>query len=270
MSAASLEQLISIFDAIDEKIYVSDPESFEILYANEAMKRLLGDDVLGKKCHKVMQDLEEPCDFCTNPLIFGKNLGRTHIWEFKNKKLNKWRRCIDKAIQWPDGRMVRFEMAVDIHHRKVAEEALEASERKYRQLVENIHEVIYATDVEGIVRYISPAIEALTGFSPGEMVGRHFSEFIFRDDFSRIVDRYHKALSSQERPTEYRVVKKSGESLWVRTYSEPIREGEEAKGLQGVLSDILKFLDSRLHGNDKRGDSQIPCKIKPRVYNCKV
>ena len=30
------EQLISIFDAIDEKVYVSDPETHEILYANSA------------------------------------------------------------------------------------------------------------------------------------------------------------------------------------------------------------------------------------------
>jgi PAS domain S-box-containing protein len=239
MLQATLEQLISIFDAIDEKIYVADPETYEILYANLAMKKLFGErNMLGKKCHKVMQDLDEPCDFCTNPLIFGKNLGKTHIWEFKNRKINKWRRCIDKAIQWDGGRMVRFEMAIDIHDRKIAEEALRESEQKYRQLVENIHEVIYATDEKGVMTYVSPAIETFTGFSTSEIVGRHFSEFIFKDDFKRIVDRFGEALVGQQRPTEYRILKKSGEPSWVRTFSKPIREGEEVKGLQGVLSDI--------------------------------
>jgi PAS domain S-box-containing protein len=238
MLQATLEQLISIFDAIDEKIYVADPETYEILYANPAKKRVFGKAIIGRKCHIAFQGLDEPCEFCTNPLIFGENLGKTHTWEFRNRKTGHWIRCIDKAIQWNGGRMVRFEIAIDIHDRKMAEEALRESEQKYRQLVENIHEVIYATDEKGIVTYVSPAIETLTGFSPSEIVSRHFSEFIFKDDFARIVDRYNEALSSQERPTEYRVMTKSGEPLWVRTFSKPIREGEEVKGLQGVLSDI--------------------------------
>ena len=42
------EQLISIFDAIDEKVYVADPETHEILYANPAKKKLFGQDIVGK------------------------------------------------------------------------------------------------------------------------------------------------------------------------------------------------------------------------------
>lgn len=253
MLEAPLDQLISIFEAIDEKIYVADPDSHEMLYANSAMKKLFGEDVVGKKCHKVMQDLDEPCDFCTNPLIFGKNLGRTHIWEFKNRKLNKWRRCIDTAIRWSGGRMVRFEIAIDIHNRKVAEEALQQSDEKYRQLVENINEVIYAIDREGLITYVSPAITGLTGFLPSEIEGRHFGEFIFKDDFERIVGRFGEAFSGQMRPTEYRILKKSGEYCWVRTFSKPIRDGGEVKGLQGVLSDITehKRTEATLQAKEK-------------------
>jgi len=240
MPDPSLDQLLEIFDTIDEHICVIDPDSYEILFANGAMKRLFGEDVLLRKCYRVMQDSEEPCNFCPNPLITGNNLGKTHTWEFKNPKINKWRRCIDRAIPWRGGRMAHFEIAIDIHDRKVAEEALRESEQKYRQLVENIHEVIYATDKNGIVNYISPAIEALTGFSPGEMVGRHFSEFIFKDDFERIVRRFGEALLGQKRPTEYRLVKKLGDPVWVRTMSKPICEGDEVKGLRGVLSDITE------------------------------
>jgi hypothetical protein len=52
-------------------------------------------------------------------MIFGENLGKTHIWEFQNKRTGKWVRCIDRAIRWSDGRTARFEMAIDIHDRKV-------------------------------------------------------------------------------------------------------------------------------------------------------
>jgi PAS domain S-box-containing protein len=238
MPGASLEQLVSIFDAIDEHICVADPDSYEVLYANEAVKRLFGEDVVGTKCHKMMQDLDEPCGFCPNHLVFGENLGKTHSWEFKNRKLNKWLKCIDRAIPWSGGRMAHFEMAIDIHERKMAEKAVQESEKKYRQLIENIHEVIYSTDEKGMMTYVSPAIQAITGFSPSEIEGRHFSQFIFEDDFDRIVGRFGGALLGQEKPTEYRLVTKAGKPVWVSTFSKPIFEGDAIKGLQGVLSDI--------------------------------
>jgi PAS domain S-box-containing protein len=247
-------QLISIFDAIDEKVYISDPETHEILYANPAKKDLFGDHVVGQKCYRVFQGLDKPCDFCTNRMIFGENLGKTHIWEFQNRKTRKWVRCIDRAIRWADGRMARFEMAIDIHERKVAEEALEISEEKYRSLVENINEVIYATDSEGILTYVSPSIEPLAGYKPSEIVGRHFSDFIYSGDTDRIVNRFDEALLGQERPTDYRILEKSGEYRWVRTFSKPIFHDGRAVGLGGVLSDISEYKEKEaaLRESEKR------------------
>ena len=118
---AEREKLISIFDSIDEVIYVADPETYELLYMNEAFRKNWGDGV-GQKCHYVLQNRHSPCPFCTNDHIFGKNFGQPYIWEFQNTVNGRWYRCIDKAISWPDGRMVRYELAVDIHDRKQAEE----------------------------------------------------------------------------------------------------------------------------------------------------
>jgi transcriptional regulator with PAS, ATPase and Fis domain len=174
--------LIAIFDDMDEGVYVAGPESHEILYANRTVKKDFGKNIVGKKCYEALQGFEKPCGFCTNRFIFGESLGKSYIWEFQNLKNKRWYRCIDKAIKWHDEKMVRYEMAIDIHDRKVAEDAFRKSEEKYRYLVENIPEVIYATDKDGIVSYVSPAIERLTGFPPLDMVGRHFSEFIFEED----------------------------------------------------------------------------------------
>ena len=235
------EQLISIFDAIDEKVYIADPKTYEIVYANPAKKRLFGKDIVGRKCHTVFQGLDKPCDFCTNPLILGENFGKTHIWEFKNRKTGNWIRCIDRAIRWSDDRVVRFELAIDIHDRKIAEEALQESEKKYRHLVENIREVIYVTDTVGTVTYVSPAIGPLTGYTPSEIEGRHFSEFILNEDAEYLIKGYGNALSGQGRPAEYRLLTKSGDYCWVRTFTTPVRRGDEVIGLQGVLADITEY-----------------------------
>jgi len=117
------QQLLSIFDSIDEIIYVSDPETYEVLYVNRSLIKDRG-NVIGKKCYKAFQGFDSPCPFCTNKHIFGKKTGQPYIWDFQNKVNLRWYHCIDKAIRWPDGRWVRYEMAQDITDRKLAEEVL--------------------------------------------------------------------------------------------------------------------------------------------------
>ena len=125
-------QLLSIFDSIDEPVYISAPDTYEMLYANEAMRNYLSGSMAGK-CYQLLQNRKEPCPFCTNSIIFGEKLGRAHIWEHRNNHSGRWFRCIDKAIQWPDGRMVRYEMAIDItEQRNAAEERQGLRERLRR------------------------------------------------------------------------------------------------------------------------------------------
>jgi PAS domain-containing protein len=159
-------------------VYVSDPVTHEILYANPAKKAVFGEDLVGQKCYKAFQGLEAPCDFCTDPSIFGANLGKTYIWEFQNKKSGKWLRCIDRAIRWSDGRMVRFEMAIDIHFRKVAEEALQESEARYRLLVETMNEGFAITDENGIRTYVNRSLCDMLGCDAEEIIAHPVTEFL--------------------------------------------------------------------------------------------
>ena len=116
--------LSAIFDDIEEVVvYVSDPETYELLYFNDAFRQSWN-GVLGEQCYKVLQGRDAPCPFCSNPKIFGENLGRTYSWEFQNEVTKRWYRCLDKALDWPNGRKVRFEMAIDITALKDAEEVM--------------------------------------------------------------------------------------------------------------------------------------------------
>ena len=133
-------QLLSIFDGIDEGIYIADPETYEMLYANYGVRKIFG-EIKGKSCYKYLQDIDSPCSFCSNDRIFGERLGDTHIWEFENMGNGRWYRCIDRAIPWPDGRMVRCEIAIDIDDAKRAEEALLKSREEFRGLALHLQKV---------------------------------------------------------------------------------------------------------------------------------
>ncbi|MBU2547032.1 MAG: PAS domain-containing protein [Proteobacteria bacterium] len=117
------KQLLSIFDNIDEVVYICDPDTHDVIYVNQKVKSLFG-DIVGQKCHKALQNLDAPCPFCTNRIIFGERMGEAYTWEFHNENVDHWYRCIDKAIPWPDGRMVRYEMAIDVTDQKRAEQTV--------------------------------------------------------------------------------------------------------------------------------------------------
>ena len=114
-------QFLSILDSTDAFISIVDPDSHEIIYANRALTNLWGSDILGKKCYEILQGLEQPCDFCTNKYILGEHVGKTYVWEHQDRRSQRWFRCIDRAIKWPDGRLLRYEMAVDISASKKLE-----------------------------------------------------------------------------------------------------------------------------------------------------
>jgi signal transduction histidine kinase/ActR/RegA family two-component response regulator len=116
------DQLLSIFDSIDEPIYVSDIDSYEILFANNFLCNAIGKELVGKICYEELQGFDKPCEFCTNCKL-KTNGGNTFQWEHSNPITNKDYLLYDRIIRWPDGRDVRFEQAIDITERvKLKEE----------------------------------------------------------------------------------------------------------------------------------------------------
>ena len=56
-----------LLDALDEIVYVSDPNTYELLYANRRCRSLLPTrDYKGKPCYALLQGQPAPCPYCTN------------------------------------------------------------------------------------------------------------------------------------------------------------------------------------------------------------
>ncbi|MDT8423119.1 MAG: ATP-binding protein [Desulfuromonadales bacterium] len=118
-----LEQLSVVFDAINAVVYVVDLNSHELLYLNRRGESLFGADWTGKKCHVLLQGQNEQCSFCNNDLLVKDGVPQEpYVREFRNKVNGHWYRCIDRAIRWPDGRLVRVEIAFDITDNKQMEQ----------------------------------------------------------------------------------------------------------------------------------------------------
>ncbi len=129
-------------------------------------------------------------------------------------------------------------LRAEIADRRRAEHALRESEEQYRDLVENINDIIYTQDEQGYITYISPVVEPLGGYHPTEIIGHSFTEFIHPDDLPALLESAQRTLAGQLEPSEFRVKTKTGAVRWARSSSRPIMRQEHAIGLRGVITDI--------------------------------
>ncbi len=115
------ETLENIVEALDELVYVSDPVTHELYYLNSAGRRLTGAyDYKGRKCYKVLQGKDSPCEFCTNNRL---QRDQFYIWEWTNKMLKRHFIVKDKLIPW-HGKQARLEVAVDISEREILSQSV--------------------------------------------------------------------------------------------------------------------------------------------------
>jgi PAS domain S-box-containing protein len=110
-------RFVTVLDGIEADIYVADPATHEILFANTHLRRSLGQDLLRATCHRVICKRLEPCDGCTDALNPGGGPGLPSdgvSWEAESPVTGRWHIHYARAITWVDGRTVRIQIATDI------------------------------------------------------------------------------------------------------------------------------------------------------------
>ncbi len=131
----------------------------------------------------------------------------------------------------------------DITRRREIEDALRASEEKYRDLVENINDAIYTINADGVLTYVSPSIEAMVGYKPSEVIGgRVLLDYVDPEDKARALSGFKSVLEGRLRPNYVRVRTRRGEVRWLRASSRPIYSNGKAVGIQGVLADVTDHM----------------------------
>ena len=131
---------------------------------------------------------------------------------------------------------------------------LNQSEIKYRELVENLNDVVYEIGADGTIVYASPSVESILGYTDKELIDQKWEAFIHEEDLDRISEAFQDVLHHKLRPSEYRVRSKSGEFRWVRTSSRPFYRNGRLIGLQGLLTDItdLKKAEKSLRASEEK------------------
>lgn len=106
--------------------------------------------------------------------------------------------------------------ALDITERKQAEEALRASEEKYRLLVDKAQEAIFVVQ-DTVFRFANPRLEEIVGFSSDELIGKSFGGFVHPDDRKTVIENHYRRLNGEVFPSRYeiRIIDKQNIVKWV-------------------------------------------------------
>ncbi|MCG8572547.1 MAG: PAS domain S-box protein [Spirochaetes bacterium] len=118
------------------------------------------------------------------------------------------------------------------------ENKLKDSENEYRLLIESINDIIYSTNEDGIITYISPQVELNLGYSPDELYEHSFTEYVSLKDLSRVVKGFEDTQKGNRKNDEYRVISKQGQEVWVSSSSNPVFIENQFKGVRGVMTII--------------------------------
>ena len=141
----TLNALENILNSLDASVYVTVPNTGELLFVNTHLKKFFNvesEDVIGKRCYKVFRNSEDICSFCPCRQSNNVDSDEPVVWDEYLPDAGLYMRRSDSYIDWPDGRRVHLQHSVDITEMvKASEEARLASQAKSDFLSNMSHEM---------------------------------------------------------------------------------------------------------------------------------
>ena len=131
----------------------------------------------------------------------------------------------------------------DITQRKKAEEALRASEEKYKTVVNSAPDTIVVVDLDGKIDSCNPQIEKLTGYKPEELQGKSFFELMTLDPKDLpILKRLYETLRRGENIENYmlEIKHRNQEKRWIRVKTTALKSQAKPAGFLIISEDITE------------------------------
>ena len=201
---------ISLFDAMPFNVYVADIETFELIFINQRLKQNIG-EIQNKKCYQAIYQQDSPCLHCNVQKLIDKNnqpSGETKVSELFNEFDDKWYQLQDKCVSWPDGRVVKYTIGVDITEQKLIQNDLAEAHAKLAiksKLLEKLSVTDSLTQLNNRLK-----LDALltSEFERAERYGRCFSVILMDlDKFKNVNDKFGHLVGDKVLVEASRVIK---------------------------------------------------------------
>ncbi|MGA8892193.1 MAG: PAS domain S-box protein [Anaeromyxobacteraceae bacterium] len=240
--------LRAIFDANPAAIAVIEPDT-TIALVNDAYCKLSGygrEEIVGRSwtTQVAPEDLARLKEYNRRRLEDPASAPDRYEFRFVRRD-GEMRDCLMSISMVAEPRRI-VAAFLDVTERRRAEERVRASELRHRTLADNANDVVWTMGVDGSITYVSPSVEALRGFTPGEAMRQSLEEI--HPPASAAVSlgyfqKLHDDVAAGRPPerfrgeVEYRC--KDGSTVWTDVMAVPIT-GSDGKVVEilGVSRDL--------------------------------
>lgn len=253
------ENYRSIFENAVEGIFQSTPEG-HFKKINPAFARILGYDS-PEEMITLVTDIAHQLYVNPRDRIeaerLQKELGVLEGFEFEaycKDRTKIWVSLNRRFVYTQNGEHYIEGSIENITERKRAEVQLRQSEERYRDLVENAHDIIYEHDLEGNYTASNMASEQITGYSLQETLQLNLRQTVAPECWEKATSMLRRKLAGEETTAyELEIVTKQGRRVAVEVNTRLVYHNGVAVGVQGIARDVTqrKQLEEQLRQSQK-------------------
>jgi PAS domain S-box-containing protein len=135
----------------------------------------------------------------------------------------------------------------DITEKIKAAEAIRLNELKFKVILQNLMDVVFVLDGSGVIKYVTPSVSAVFGYTEEDLTGCRVFDHIHAEDLARLNQLFEKLVASPSSSfiTDLRLKNKKGAWSWV-----------EARGINKFEDSVINGLIVSLHDITERKQSE--------------
>ena len=233
-----------LFELSPDGIMIVDSEQ-KIILVNPALRRLIGAQDERAMRGKPLRSLVTPdqrtiCRDLLDAVLAGSPLAP---FETRFIRLDGARFPVEMSAggMTHEGETALYLIVRDITERKRFQESLRESERKHRELVENIEDIVYVTDGRGIILFINDAMERSFGYTKDDIVGKRFVEFMVPEDHELAESIFKSQLAGKKVDTfELSFANKDNSRITLELRERLIWDGSMVVEVHGIGRDVTE------------------------------
>lgn len=237
-----------LFETLQEGAYFTAPDG-TVLDANPALLRMLGyekrEELVGKKATDFYRDPAERSQVLKELDAQGSVRGRLTALVRRDRTPLL---CLDSstAIRDASGRVIRYQgTLVDVTERLEMEKRLRREQEFVRRVMDSIPDIVAVLDTKMKFTFVSPRVEEILGYPPGQLIGHELGERAHPDDLPALRELFLRMLRGEMSASqvEFRSAHADGSWRVLRANASPFLDAEEK--IIGVVASARDVTESK-------------------------